>query len=142
MVSTRSTAQNRVPRASQRISSIPPEPITVGTMLRIFNPASGPSLVTSAGWIPEARGAVGADGFRAITPPEAPARGFADGPVAPWVDAAAGVAEDSGVGVGAGAEVGRGVAVGAGVGVGIGVGVGAAVGVGVGAGADPPQVGY
>src|SRR5439155_25173646 len=119
MVSTRSTTQKRLPSATQRIKSMPPEPITVGAMLRIFSPASGPSLATSAGWKPDPGGPVGDDGLRAVTLPEEPGCVFAEEPTAgPWVDAAgvgAGVApcvaagggDESGAGGGVGADVGR-----------------------------------
>src|SRR5437764_15406306 len=91
MVSTRSTTQKRLPSATQRIKSMPPEPITVGAMLRIFSPASGPSLATSAGWKPDPRGPVGDDGLRAVTLPEEPGGVFAAEPTAgPWVEAAGG----------------------------------------------------
>src|SRR5438034_11538991 len=42
MVSTRSTTQNRVQRANQRMRSMPPEAIKIGTMPRILNEESGP----------------------------------------------------------------------------------------------------
>ena len=115
---------------------MPPVPITVGTMLRIFSPARGPSPATSAGWLPDPLGPVGDDGLRAVTLLEGP--GCADEPAAgPWLDAAGvgvgvtpcdavGVGEDTGVGVGGGADVGRGVGVGVGAGVGVGVGAGSA----------------